>query len=102
MHLRATVGIGGGHTRTFDVGSKGGYLAADVVADVRDRNGGDMGSWIASQMGDRYAADAVAQGQLVGLSLTTFNAVRSKEERQALDEAGVRRWNRRGGRKRWG
>lgn len=64
--------------------------------------GGDMGAWIASQMGDRYAQDAVRQGQLVGLSLTTFNAVRSKDERQALDEAGVRRWNRRGGRSRWG
>ncbi|GAA3686692.1 hypothetical protein [Micrococcus yunnanensis] len=102
VHLRATVDVGGGHTRTFDVGSKGGYLAADVVADVRDRNGGDMGAWIASQMGDRYAQDAVKQGQLVGLSLTTFNAVRSKEERKALDEAGVRRWNRRGGRTRWG
>ena len=102
VHLRATVDIGGGRMRTFDVGSKGGYLAADVVADVRDRNGGDMGSWIASQMGDRYAADAVTQGQLVSLSLTTFNAVRSKDERQALDEAGVRRWGRRGGRTRWG
>ena len=53
-------------------------------------------------MGDRYAADAVTQGQLVGLSLTTFNAVRSKDERQALDEAGARRWGRRGGRTRWG
>lgn len=102
VHLRATVDVGGGHTRTFNVGSKGGYLAADVVADVRDRNDGDMGAWIASQMGDRYAQDAVRQGQLVGLSLTAFNAVRSKEERQALDEAGVRRWNRRGGRTRWG
>lgn len=102
VHLRATVDVGGGRTRTFDVGSKGGYLAADVVTDVRDRNGGDMGAWIASQMGDRYAQDAVKQGQLVGLSLTTFNAVRSKEERQAQDEAGVRRWNRRGGRTRWG
>lgn len=53
-------------------------------------------------MGDRYAADAVTQGQLVGLSLTTFNAVRSKDERVAQDEAGVRRWGRRGGRTRWG
>lgn len=101
-HIRATVDIGGGRTRTFDVGSKGGYLAADVVADVRDRNGGNMGGWIASQMGDRYAADAVTQGQLVGLSITTFNAVRSKDERVAQDEAGVRRWGRRGGRTRWG
>ena len=96
------VGPGGGRTRTFDVGSKGGYLAADVVSDVRDRNGGDMGGWIASQMGDRYARDAVTQGQLVGLSVTSFNAVRSKEERVAQDEAGARRWGRRGGRTRWG
>ena len=102
MHIRATVDIGGGRTRTFDVGSKGGYLAADVVSDVRDRNGGDMGGWIASQMGDRYARDAVTQGQLVGLSVTSFNAVRSKEERVAQDEAGARRWGRRGGRTRWG
>lgn len=102
VHLRATVDIGGGHTRTFDVGSKGGYLASDVVADVRDRNGGDIGGWIASQMGDRYARDAVTQGQLVGLTMTTFNAVRSKDERVAQDEAGVRRWGRRGGRTRWG
>lgn len=43
VHLRATVDVGGGRTRTFDVGSKGGYLAADVVADVRDRNGGTWG-----------------------------------------------------------
>ena len=102
VHIRATVDIGGGRTRTFDVGSKGGYLAADVVSDVRDRNGGDMGGWIASQMGDRYARDAVTQGQLVGLSVTSFNAVRSKEERVAQDEAGARRWGRRGGRTRWG
>ena len=102
VRVRATVDIGGGQTRTFDVGSKGGYLAADVVSDVRDRNGGDMGGWIASQMGDRYARDAVTQGQLVGLSVTSFNAVRSKEERVAQDEAGARRWGRRGGRTRWG
>ena len=61
-----------------------------------------MGGWIASQMGDRYARDAVTQGQLVGLSVTSFNAVRSKEERVAQDEAGARRWGRRGGRTRWG
>ncbi|MFP3470673.1 hypothetical protein R0J90_11585, partial [Micrococcus sp. SIMBA_144] len=50
----------------------------------------------------RYARDAVTQGQLVGLSVTSFNAVRSKEERVAQDEAGARRWGRRGGRTRWG
>lgn len=102
VHLRATVDIGGGRTRTFDVGSKAGYLAGDVVADVRDRNGGDMGAWVASQVGDRYAQDAVKQGQLVGLTMTTFNAARPKAVRVAQDEAGVRRWGRRGGRTRWG
>lgn len=94
VYLRATADVGGGRTRTFDVGSEGGCMAADTVANVRGRNGGGMGAWIAPQMGDRYAEDAVTQGQLAGLSLPPLNAVRSKQERQALDEATVRRWNR--------
>ena len=101
VHIRATVDIGGGRTRTFDVGSKGGYLSNDIVADIRSRSGGSVKAWVSSQVGDRYAQDSVAQGQLVGLSLTTFNATRAKEERVAQDAAGTRRWGRRGGTSRW-
>ena len=101
VRVRATVDIGGGQTRTFDVGSKGGYLSNDIVADIRSRNAGSVKAWVSSQVGDRYAQDSVAQGQLVGLSLTTFNATRSKEERVAQDAAGTRRWGRRGGTSRW-
>ena len=101
VRVRATVDIGNGQIRTFDVGSKGGYLSNDIVTDLRNRAGGNVGSWVASQMGDRYAQDAVTQGQLVGLSLTSFNATRSKEERVAQDAAGTRRWGRRGGKSRW-
>lgn len=101
VRLQATVDIGGGRTRTVDVGSKGGYLAGDIVSDVRDRSKGDMTSWMRGQIGDRYVEEMDGKARIVSVTMTTFNADRPKAQRVAQDEAGVRRWNRRWTGSRW-
>ncbi|MBN6750194.1 MULTISPECIES: hypothetical protein [Bacteria] len=101
VRLEATVDIGGGRTRRVTVGDKAGYLANDVVSDVRDRAGGDMTAWLRGQMGNRYVEELGSQARVVSVTMTTFNATRSKSERVAQDEAGSRRWNRKWTGSRW-
>lgn len=91
VRLQAVFDAGDGRGRVVDIGSKGGYLAKDIVADVRVGFGGDMSQWIQSQIKDRYVNLDSDSARLVKLTMTTFNAVRPKQERIAQDEAGVRR-----------
>lgn len=101
VKLRASVDVGGGDIRTVDIGSKGGYLINDVVSDVRVLNSGDMPGWINSQIADRYVKEMGDNAKVTGVTMTTFNAQRSKQERQRLDQTGTRRWNRRADGSRW-
>ncbi|WP_271438061.1 hypothetical protein [Micrococcus luteus] len=101
MRMEATVDIGGGRTRNVTIGSKGGYLANDVVSDVRDRAGGNMMTWMNSQMGQSYVEQMGGNSRIVSVTVTTFNADRPKAERVAQDQAGTRRWNRSWSGSRW-
>ena len=101
VRLEATVDIGGGRTRRVTIGDKAGYLANDVVSDVRDRAGGDMTSWLRGQMGSRYMDELGDKARVVSVTMTTFNAQRTKSVRLAQDEAGTRRWNRKWTGSRW-
>lgn len=101
MRMEAVVDIGQGRTRRVTIGSKGGYLAGDVVSDVRDRSGGNMMNWLHTQMGQEYVSQMDSKARIVSVTVTTFNATRSKEERVAQDQAGVRRWNRQWTGSRW-
>ena len=101
MRMEAVVDTGQGRTRRVTIGSKGGYLAGDVVSDVRDRSGGNMMNWLHTQMGQEYVSEMDSKARIVSVTVTTFNATRSKEERVAQDQAGVRRWNRQWTGSRW-
>jgi hypothetical protein len=94
VKLNVVFDTGDGRGRVMDIGSKAGYLASDILADVRDLHGGDMTSWILSQSGERYADLDPTKAPVVKVTMTVFNAVRPKEERKEMDEAGTRRRNR--------
>lgn len=93
IKLTAVFDVGDGRGRVVDIGAKGGYLANDIVADVRDQHGGNMSAWIASQIQDRYVNLDSGSAPLVKLTMTTFDAARPKEIRVAQDEAMTRRRN---------
>lgn len=84
-----------GRGRIMDIGSKSGYHASDILADVRDEHGGDMTSWLVSQSQERYLELDVKKSPIVSVSMTVFNATRTKPVRKAQDEAGTRRRRRR-------
>jgi predicted transcriptional regulator len=82
--------------RVMEIGSKSGYHASDILADVKKDHDGDMTAWILSQSTDRYPEFDIGRSPIVSVRMTVFNAVRSKGERKAQDEAGTRRrkWRR--------
>lgn len=81
-----------GQRRTYEIGSKSGYHSSDVTSDIRSIHGGNVESWISSQMAGHYPD---VGGKLVGVEMQEFNASRSKDERKAADAAGTRRRRRR-------
>lgn len=81
--------------RVMEVGSKSGYHASDVLSDVKTMHDGDMSAWLAAQSQERYENLDVSSSPIVSVSMTVFNAKRSKDERKMQDQAGVRRKRRR-------
>ncbi|UVJ37798.1 hypothetical protein [Arthrobacter sp. CJ23] len=78
-----------GRGRVMEIGSKSGYHASDILSDVRDLHGGDMTSWILSQSRERYENLDLKKSPLVSVTMTVFNAVRTKPARKAQDAAGT-------------
>ena len=96
VKIQAVWDTGDGHGRIMDIGSKNGYHASDVLGDVRRDFGGDTAAWIASQSGERYEDLDIKNAPLFAFTLVIFDAIRSKEERKAMDVRGTRRrkWRR--------
>jgi hypothetical protein len=84
-----------GRGRVMDIGSKSGYHASDILNDVKNLHGGDMTAWIVSQSQERYANLDVKKSPVVSVTMTVFNAVRTKPVRKEQDARGTRRRSRR-------
>lgn len=71
------------------LGSKSGYHASDVLADIRTKHAGSVESWITSQAQAVY--QDMGKDPLVGVQMNEHTATRTKTERRAQDAAGTRR-----------
>ncbi|MDN6300826.1 MAG: hypothetical protein L0J68_11235 [Micrococcaceae bacterium] len=85
---------GDGRGRVTELGSKSGYHASDILSDVRTLHGGDFDDWVTHQTKDRYKDFDTTDHSMVKVTMTTYNAHRSKDERKMEDQAGTRRRNR--------
>lgn len=88
MRIRVTAKTSDGQIREFNIGSKGGYHASDVLSDIRKDHGGSAESWVHGQLESVYADSSL---QVVGVQQTEFSATRSKEIRKMQDDEGTRR-----------
>lgn len=91
VKFRIAIDTGEGKARVMDVGSKNGYMVSDILSDVRILHNGDLDAWIRSQAGQRYLDTDVANSPVVRIETIEWDGARSKEERQAQDQAGTRR-----------
>lgn len=85
-----------GERHTYQMGSKSGYHASDILADVRTQHGGSIESWMNQQVENIRAGGgspeiSMSQASIVGVSATTFQADRTKGTRREEDAAGIRR-----------
>lgn len=91
-----------GERRVVNIGSKSGYHASDVLTDVRTMHGGNMENWVQAQMqgaGQQPGSSApedLSGFQIVQMEQTSFDASRTKIERQEQEATGRRRWGRAG------
>lgn len=87
-----TMQDGEGRTYVRSIGTKSGFHASDVVADMK--TGGGPEGWFTAQAQAVYT-DA-GPSTIVGVQSTEFSATRSKTERKEQDAAGTRRarWRR--------
>lgn len=87
-----------GERRIVNIGSKSGYHASDVLSDVRTVHGGNMESWVDAQLqgaGSKpgsSAPESLAGFRVVQMEQTSFDASRTKVERQEQEATGRRRW----------
>ena len=88
VNMNVTVQNADGTRHQLRVGSKRGFHASDVLADVKDQHKGSFESWLMHQLQAVYDGSS---GRIVQIQMVSFDAVRSKEERKAQDQAGTRR-----------
>lgn len=88
VRIRVTAKTSDGQIREFNIGSKGGYHASDVLADIKKDHGGNPESWINSQLDAVYADSSL---QVVGVQQTEFDATRAKDIRKLQDTENTRR-----------
>lgn len=88
VNMNVTVQNADGTRHQLRVGSKRGFHASDVLADVKDTHKGSFESWLMHQLQAVYDGSS---GRIVQIQMVSFDAVRSKEERKAQDQAGTRR-----------
>lgn len=88
VRIRVTAKTKDGQIREFNIGSKGGYHASDVLADIKKDHGGSPESWVNGQLDAVYADSSL---QVVGVQQTEFSATREKEIRKRQDAEGTRR-----------
>ena len=88
LGFELTVKDAEGKYRSYRIGSKGGYHASDVRADIRGVHGGSTESWFASQLEAVYPDAGVT---IVSVEMNEYNATRTKDLRKKQDAAGTRR-----------
>lgn len=94
VKIRATFDTKDGRGRVMDIGSKSGYHASDILADVRNMHDGDMEAWINDQAFMRYLDMDPGENPVVGIEIVSYDSGRAKEQRKMEDMAGTRRRNR--------
>lgn len=94
VKLSLTVEDPDGNRRRYEVGTKSGFHASDVRADIRTDHEGDAESWLRTQLSHVYP-DTGSQ-RIVGIEINEHNAVRTKEVRKQEDQSRTRRrrWTR--------
>lgn len=88
VRIRVTAKTSDGQIREFNIGSKGGYHASDVLSDIKKDHGGNPEAWVNSQLDAVYADSSL---QVVGVQQTEFSATRGKDIRKAQDAEDTRR-----------
>lgn len=94
VKLSVTIEDESGHRRQYEIGSKSGFHASDIRSDIRGDHGGSAESWFQHQLNAVYPD--TGSFSVVGVNITEFNAVRSKEIRKQEDATRTRRrrWSR--------
>lgn len=94
VKLSLTVEDPHGNRRRYEVGSKSGFHASDVRADIRTDHAGDAEGWLRTQLNHVYPD--TGNYRIVGIEINEHNAVRTKEVRKQEDQDRTRRrrWSR--------
>lgn len=77
-----------GQRRSYQIGTKSGFHASDVRADIKTDHGGSPESWAAYQLSAVYPDTG---GSIVGVQLSVADAARPKTVRIEEDRARTRR-----------
>lgn len=94
VKLSITVEDDRGVRKQYQVGSKSGYHASDILSDTRTDHGGNIEGWLSRQLDAVYPD--LGNQKIVAVDMNAFNAHRTKPERRQEDIARTRRhrWKR--------
>lgn len=88
VKVTVTVRDRAGRLHDYQVGTKGGFHASDVLSDIRSDHGGSAFGWMQHQLNQVYPDTG---GEITGYTTTEFSAQRTKAVRQEQDASRTRR-----------